>query len=69
MSAEGYKSQPLSDELEQRIQERLRLEKEEALRLKRTSRSLRDYLEAVTDARIATLEWVLQEADVVKESK
>lgn len=68
MNAQGYQSAPLSDEMERRIRERLVLEREEAARLKRTTRSLRDYLEALTDGRIAALEWVLQEAEAAKET-
>jgi len=60
MSAEGYKAQPLSDELEGRIRDRLLLERGEAERnpLKR----------AVCAARASALEWVLNEARALVES-
>ena len=60
MSAEGYKSQPLSDELEGRIRDRLLLERGEAEHnpLKR----------AVCAARASALEWVLNEARALVES-
>jgi hypothetical protein len=63
MSAEGYKSSPLSDELERRIRERLVLERYEA---RHNATMDRQYMSALCDGRVAALEWVLTEADVLK---
>jgi hypothetical protein len=53
MTAEGYQSAPLSDELELRIRQRLQ--------------QYRDCVEeAITDGAVTALEWVLNEAEVLK---
>ena len=63
MTAEGYKSSPLSDELERRIRERLILERNEA---RHNAKMDRRHMSAICDGRVAALEWVLSEADVLK---
>lgn len=63
MTAEGYKSTPLSDEMERRIRERLVLERYEA---RHNARMDRQHMSALCDGRVAALEWVLSEAEVLK---
>lgn len=58
MSAEGYKSAPLSDEMERRIRERINVLKLRDVRHLRSN--------CAQDAGIAALEWVLQEAEAIK---
>ena len=63
MSAKGYKTSPLSDELERRIRERLIVEQEEG---RRDAKMGRDHMSAICDGRVSALEWVLREAEVIK---
>jgi len=59
MSAEGYISAPLSDEMERRIRERI---------AEYRAFIVTPYHEAASNA-ISTLEWVLSEAEVIKSDK
>lgn len=63
MSAEGYKSSPLSDELENRIKERLQSERQAG---RQDARMGRDHMAAISDGRVSALEWVLREAESIK---
>ena len=63
MNSEGYRSAPLSDELERRILERLKIEREEG---RKDARMGRDTMAALCDGRVSALEWVLREAEVLK---
>ncbi len=63
MTASGYQSPPLSDAMERSIKERLVLERNEALH---NARMGRDHMAALCDGRVAALEWVLNEAEVLK---
>lgn len=60
MNAQGYQSAPLSDEMERRIRERLKVERAEML----INRGMgRDTMAAIGDGKIAAFEWVLREAE------
>lgn len=64
MSAQGYKSSPLSDELENRIRERLQSERQEA---RLNAQKGWGRMVTISDARVSALEWVLREAESLKE--
>ena len=63
MSAEGYKSAPLSDELERRIRERLESYRRELARV--LDERLKVFA-PIYEHQIAALEWVLNEAEALK---
>lgn len=63
MSAQGYKSSPLSDGLESRIRERLVSERQEG---RTNARMGREHMAAISDGRVSALEWVLREAESIK---
>jgi len=63
MNAQGYRSDPLSTELQRRIQERLVRERDEA---RTNARMDRRQMAAVSDGRVSALEWVLREAETMK---
>jgi hypothetical protein len=65
MIAEGYRSTPLSDELERRIRERLNIERNES---RQNARMDRHHMAAICDGRVSALEWVLNEAQAITES-
>jgi LPS O-antigen subunit length determinant protein (WzzB/FepE family) len=66
MTAEGYCSNPLSDEMERRIQERLKIERSEG---RNDAQRGRETMAAICDGRVSALEWVLREAEVLKIGK
>jgi hypothetical protein len=63
MTAEGYRSSPLSDGLENRIRERLTSERQEG---RQNAQMGREHMAAISDGRISALEWVLREAESIK---
>lgn len=63
MTAEGYKSPPLSDGLETRIRERLIGERQEG---RLNDQMGREHMAAISAGRISALEWVLREAESIK---
>ncbi len=66
MTAEGYRSAPLSDEMERLIQERLKIERSEG---RNDAERGREIMAAICDGRVSALEWVLREAEVLKLGK
>jgi len=63
MMAEGYKTQPLSDELERRIRERLAQYRRESTNARQNGRL---YDASGKDGAIAALNFVLDQADALK---
>lgn len=63
MSAQGYRSNPLSDAMEARIRERIAAYRADS---EKAHKDGREYESCVKDGGIAALEWVLNEAEAYK---